>query len=81
MGKEGKYWDESFQKSLIERMRQLREEHGYSQEEIIESTHLDVSRYETGSSTPTLRSIVKLCRLYGMTLAEFFAPLNYPTEK
>lgn len=81
MKKERKYWDESFQKSLIDRMQQLREHRGYSQEEVIESTHLDISRYETGCSTPTLRSIVKLCELYGLTLAEFFAPLNYPPKK
>lgn len=81
MNKTSKYWDEAFQKSLIERMRQLRNEAGYSQEEVIESTHLDISRYETGDSTPSLRSIIKLCELYDITLAEFFAPLNYPPKR
>jgi transcriptional regulator with XRE-family HTH domain len=76
-----KYKDSTFQKLLVERMQQLRKEHGYSQEDVIEFTHLDVSRYETGDSTPTLSSILKLCTLYKLTLGEFFAPLNYPPKE
>ena len=81
MNKAGKYWDEAFQSSLIKRMKQLRREYGYSQEEVIEATHLDISRYETGESTPSMRSIVKLCKFYHITLAEFFAPINYPSAQ
>jgi len=81
MKKNNKYWDETFQKLLIERMQQLRNAYGFSQEDVIESTHLDISRYETGDSTPTLSSILKLCRLYNITIVEFFAPINYPTKK
>ncbi len=72
--------DEPFVKTLVERMQQLRNERGYSQEYVIENTHLDISRYETGDSIPTLRSVLKLCRLYDITISEFFAPLNYPTK-
>lgn len=81
MEKTTKYWDEAFQKSLIERMRQLRSKADFSQEKVIELTHLDISRYEAGNSTPSLRSIVKLCELYGITIADFFAPLNYPPKR
>lgn len=81
MKKETKYWNEPLQKLLIERMQQLRGEHDYSQEDVIESTHLDISRYETGDSTPTLPSILKLCELYNITFAEFFAPIEYPAKK
>lgn len=76
-----KYRDNSFQKLLVERMQQLRKEYGFSQEDVIEFTHLDISRYETGDSTPTLSSILKLCTLYKITLGEFFAPLNYPPKE
>lgn len=81
MYKNNKYWDETFQRLLIERMLQLRNIYGFSQEEVIESTHLDISRYETGDSTPNLSSILKLCRLYNITIDEFFAPINYPPKK
>ncbi len=62
-------------------MRQLRKQYRYSQEYVIEHTHLDISRYESGVSFPTLPSILKLCKLYGITIGEFFAPINYPPKK
>lgn len=40
--------DEPFVKALVARMQQLRNERDYSQEYVIENTHLDISRYETG---------------------------------
>ena len=75
-----KYKDIAFQKLLIARMQQLRLESGYSQEEVIEFTHLDISRYESGTSIPNTQSILKLCRLYKITIAEFFAPISYPPQ-
>lgn len=81
MKEKTKYWDAALQKQLIERLRQLRCEHGYTQEELIESTHLDISRYETGDSTPTLRSVARLCELYGITIAEFFSTIDYPSAE
>ena len=81
MKKKTKYWDAVFQKLLIDRLQQLRCEHDYSQEELIESTHLDISRYETGDSPPTLRSVLKLCKLYNISIAEFFAPMDYPSKE
>lgn len=75
-----KYKDIAFQKLLIARMQQLRLESGYSQEEVIEFTHLDISRYESGTSIPNTQSILKLCRLYKITIAEFFAPISYPPK-
>lgn len=76
-----KYKDIAFQKLLIARMQQLRLESGYSQEEVIEFTHLDISRYESGTSIPNTQSILKLCRLYKITIAEFFAPISYPPKE
>lgn len=56
MKNDNKYWDKTFQRLLIEKMQQLRNEHGFSQENVIDSTHLDISRYETVDATPTLPS-------------------------
>lgn len=75
------YKDEDFGEMLSKRLLQLRNGHGYSQEYVIEKTHLDIYRYETGNSIPLLMSLLKLCRFYNITLDEFFAPLAYPPKK
>lgn len=76
-----KYKDQVFQRLLIERMQQLRAEYGYSQEDVIEYTHLDISRYESGTSMPSTLSILKLSKLYNISISDFFAPINYPSKK
>lgn len=79
--KKQKHKDRIFQALLVRRLQQLRAEHGITQENLIESLHLDISRYETGDSVPSLPSILKLCKFYRITLAEFFAPLDYPPKE
>lgn len=66
---------------IVERMRQLRNDRHYSQEHVIEHTHLDISRYETGSSIPSLLSILTLCKFYGITVREFFEEMDYPSKE
>lgn len=66
---------------LAQRLRQLRCEHDYTQEYVIDRIHLDIHRYETGNSIPLLTSIAKICKFYNITLDEFFAPLNYPPKE
>ena len=41
----------------------------------------NVSHIENGGDTPSVISISRLCRFYGITLDEFFAPLNYPPKE
>ena len=65
-----KYKDQVFQRLLIERMQQLRAEYGYSQEDVIEYTHLDISRYESGTSMPSTLSILKLYQHIGLLCAD-----------
>lgn len=76
-----KYKDQIFQRLLIERMQQLRAEYGYSQENVIEYTHLDISRHESGTSVPSTPSILKLCKLYNISISDFFDPINHPRKK
>ena len=76
-----KYKDKRFGELFIERMQQLRNERGLTQEALIENIHLDISRYETGDSVPSVQSILKICKFYNITLDEFFAPLNYPPKE
>lgn len=63
------------------RMRQLRDEHNYTQEYLIDHTRLDIAHYEAGQSFPSLFSISILCKFYNITLDEFFAPMNYPSKE
>lgn len=70
-------------KLLTERMRQLRNSSAKTQEDLIDDTHLDISRHETGMSVPTIPSILKLCKFYGITLREFFDTddFDYPPKE
>ena len=73
--------DEKLMGLMIERMKALRSKHGYSQEYVIEHTKLNISQYEAGLNYPSLVSLTNLCKFYKITLAEFFAPLNYPPKE
>lgn len=73
--------DEKLAEMVIRRMKQLRHDGGFTQEYVIESTSLDIGRFETGASVPTLMSLSVLCRFYNITLDEFFAPMGYPPKK
>lgn len=70
-------------KLLTERMRQLRNSSAKTQENLIDDTHLDIGRHETGKSIPTIQSILKLCKVYKITLREFFDTddFDYPPKE
>ena len=72
--------DEKLAQYVISRMKQLRREHNYSQEYVIENTGLDIFHFESGSKFPTLVSLTILCRFYGIGLREFFGESDYPVE-
>lgn len=73
--------DKKLSELIIARMKELRAIHGFSQEDLIEHTGLDVFHFENGSKNPTTISLSILCEFYNITLAEFFAPINYPAKK
>ena len=72
--------DEKLAQYVISRMKQLRRDHNYSQEYVIENTGLDIFHFESGSKFPTLVSLTILCRFYGISLREFFGESVYPVE-
>lgn len=78
--KKPKYTDELLAEMMIKRIKELRHNHQHSQEFVIVNTGVDVSHIENGRDTPTVISISRLCKLYGITLDEFFAPMNYPPK-
>lgn len=73
--------DEKLSELIIVRMKELRSIYGFSQEDLIEHTGLDIFHFENGSKKPTTISLSILCEFYNITLGEFFTPLNYPPKK
>lgn len=67
--------------ALGARIKELRERQDCTQEELasragLHSTYL--SDLERGQQTPTVDLVNRLARALGVTLAEFFAPLDEP---
>lgn len=75
------YINHEFVVRIAQRIKELREEHGHTQEYLIDKVHLSINSYEVGSKIPTLMSILKICEFYGVSLGEFFGPMNYPPKK
>lgn len=72
--------DDKLMQFIVERMKDLRTERGYTQEYVIERTRLNLSQYETGIRMPSLDSLAILCRFYKIPLNEFFSPIEYPPK-
>ena len=75
------YIDAIFVKKLANRIKEIREQHGHTQEYLIDHVRLSINTYETGGKVPTLMSLLKICKFYNITLDEFFAPLQYPPNR
>lgn len=81
MDKKNRYYqDKAFSEKLAQRIRELREQHNHTQEFLIDKVHLSINSYEVGTKTPTLMSILKLCKFYQISVSEFFAPIDYPEK-
>ncbi len=56
--------------NYIKRLRDLREDHDMTQEEVAQwlgTSQTMYARYERGANELPIRHLVKLCRLYGVT--------------
>ena len=73
--------DEILNGIIVERIKNLRYSHNYTQEFVIENTGLDISSLESGRTVPTLVSLTILCKLYHITLEEFFTGMAYPPKE
>lgn len=64
--------------NLISRyLQRLRREQGFTQEELAQTIHISrqaVSKWETGAAIPDLDTLLKLSRLYGLTINEILEP-------
>lgn len=77
------YRDTEFVKKLSQRIREVRNTHTQTQEDLIDNVHLTIGNYETGDKIPTLMSILKICKHYKISVREFFDVdlFNYPPEE
>lgn len=66
---------------IIQRMKDIRKKNSHSQEYVFENTGLDIAHIEIGRVVPSVISISVFCKFYGLTLAEFFAPMGYPPKE
>jgi DNA-binding XRE family transcriptional regulator len=66
----------AFLKAVGRRLRQLREQHGLSQEKVQFKTGIYLAYVENGLRNPTITTLIDICRYYGTTLEEFFAGLE-----
>ena len=70
--------DISMNTNLISRyLQRLRREQGFTQEELAQTIHISrqaVSKWETGAAIPDLDTLLKLSRLYGLTINEILEP-------
>ena len=73
--------DKEFAGMIARRIIQLRREYNCTQEQVIDYTHLDIHRYESGNSIPLLTSLAKICQFFQITMDQFFAPMNYPPKE
>ena len=61
-------------------IRELREEHGYKQEELAEIIHVDrsvVSRYETGDASPGLETLSLIADIFDVSADYILGRSNY----
>ena len=72
--------DDILNQIIVERIKKLRYNHNFTQEYVIEKTGLDISSLETGRTAPSLVSLSILCKLYNLTLEDFFAGIDYPPK-
>ncbi len=69
----GQKQEEQFHVSLGQWLRELRMEHGYTQEYVAEMLGVSrqaVSKWENGSSEPSTAKLFALAQLYGLEVAE-----------
>ena len=76
MGKDRKT-SEEIRQAIADRLRALREKHGYKQVDVAAVIGIKqgtYSNYESGKRTPGIDVIYKIAHYYGMTSDEFIAP-------
>lgn len=62
-------------KRLAERLKQVRRQRGFTQENVRFDLNMNIGRIEIGENCVSLPTLKRLCDYYGITLEEFFKGL------
>lgn len=68
--------DESAMLAVAKRLKQIREEKGFSQESVYIDTDYNIGRYEVGKTNISISTISLLCKYYDISLEEFFRGID-----
>ena len=68
--------NEKMLREVAERLRDLRNRKGISQDTVYIDTDVNVKRIEVGSINISLTTLVILCNYYDITLEDFFRGMN-----
>lgn len=63
-------------RAIAERLRELREERGFSQQYVYIDTDLNIGKIEVGETNISVSTLFILCDYYGVTLEEFFKDIE-----
>lgn len=59
-------------KSVSDRIKQLREEKGISQETFYIDTDIHIARIEAGKSNITISTLSDICKYFNISISDFF---------
>ncbi len=62
--------------AIAKRLKELREEKGFSQQYVYIDTDLNIGKIEVGKTNLSISTISILCKYYGITLEEFFRGID-----
>lgn len=62
-------------KRLAERLKEVRKQKGFTQENVRFDLNMNIGRIEIGENCVSLPTLKRLCEYYGITLEEFFRGL------
>ena len=68
--------DSSIIESVSDRIKQLRESKGISQETFYIDTDIHIARIESGKSNITISTLSDICKYFNISLSEFFKEMN-----
>lgn len=57
---------------IVERLKKIRKQKGFTQEDVRFDLDINISRIEMGQHSITITTLADLCDYYGITLEEFF---------
>lgn len=76
MRRKNERYNEPVVRSVIARLRELRQERGQSQKEVFLDTDINIGCIESGHGNISISTLADLCAYYEIPLREFFDTLE-----